>query len=88
MTDIELVIRIPEETLNIIKNEVYCGIYDSDLYKAIANGTVLPKEHGRLIECERLQEVFRRNVVGYAGFKQLFDIAPTIIGADMRGEEE
>ena len=52
---------------------------------AIMNGTPLPKGHGRLIECERLQEVFRRNVVGYAGFKQLFDIAPTII--DKESEE-
>lgn len=52
------------------------------LVDAIKNGVVLPKGHGRLIECERLQEVFRRNVVGYAGFKQLFDSAPTIIEAD------
>lgn len=59
-----------------------------DVWKrAIKNGTPLPKGHGRLIECERLQEVFRRNVVGYAGFKQLFDIAPTIIEADNGNEE-
>ena len=48
MANIELVIKISEEKLNIIKNKRYCGIYDPDLYKAIANGTPLPKGHGRL----------------------------------------
>lgn len=37
----KLVIEITEEKLSIIKNKMYCGIYDSDLYKAIANGTPL-----------------------------------------------
>ena len=41
MSDIELVIKIPEEKLSLIKNKMYCGLYDSDLYKAIANGTPL-----------------------------------------------
>lgn len=41
MAYIELVIRLPEEKYNIIKNKMYCGIYDPDLYKAIANGTPL-----------------------------------------------
>jgi len=50
MKDIELVIKIPEEKFSIIRNKMYCGIYDSDLYKAIANGTPLPKGHGRLID--------------------------------------
>ena len=38
-------------------------------------------EHGRLIEAERLKEVFRRNVVSGDVFNQLIDIAPTIIPA-------
>ena len=41
MSDIELVIKIPEEKLSLIKNKRYCGLYDSDLYKPIANGTPL-----------------------------------------------
>jgi hypothetical protein len=44
----KLIIDIPEEKLNIIKNKMYCGIYDSDLYKTIVNGKPLPKGHGRL----------------------------------------
>ena len=50
----ELVIKIPEEKLSIIKNKMYCGIYDPDLYKAIANGTPLPTGHGRLIDADDL----------------------------------
>lgn len=38
----KLIIDIPEEKLNIIKNKMYCGIYDADVYKAIVNGTPIP----------------------------------------------
>lgn len=50
MTDIELVIKIPEEKYNMIKNKMYCGIYDAEVYNAIDNGKPLPKSHGRLID--------------------------------------
>ena len=48
MSDIELVIKIPEEKLSLIKNKRYCGLYDSDLYKAIANGTPLDESVGAI----------------------------------------
>jgi len=48
MSDIELVIKIPEEKLSLIKNKSYCGLYDSDLYKAIANGTPLDESVGAI----------------------------------------
>ena len=80
----KLVIDIHEKDYQSILNS---GQVPYSVVYAIMNGTPLPKGHGRLIECERLQEVFRRNVVGYAGFKQLFDIAPTIIESDGGGEE-
>lgn len=50
MADIELVIKISEEKLSMIKNKMYCGIYDAELYKAIENGIKLPKGHGRIID--------------------------------------
>lgn len=43
-------------------------------------------DHERLIEAERLKEVFHRNVVSGDAFDQLIDIAPTIIPADKEGE--
>ena len=81
----QIVIDIPEELYKEQLGSNWMG--NVIIHDAIINGTLLPKGHGRLIECERLQEVFRRNVVGYAGFKQLFDIAPTIIEADKESEE-
>ena len=41
MADVQLIIKLPEKKLNIIKNKMYCGIYDPDIYKAIENGTPL-----------------------------------------------
>lgn len=85
----QVVIEIPEEKFEWIKNHEAATDFQLTqlLYSRVRKGTPLPKGHGRLIECERLQEVFRRNVVGYAGFKKLFDIAPTIIEADKTESE-
>lgn len=35
----KLLIEIPDEKYNCIINKMYCGIYDKDIYNAIANGT-------------------------------------------------
>lgn len=53
MADIELVIKIPEEDYNRIKN--IPDAFDSRIsrvYKAIKNGTALPKGHGRLADLD------------------------------------
>lgn len=52
MADIELVIKMPEEKYNMIKNKMYCGIYDAEVYTAIANGTLLTKGHGNIVDIE------------------------------------
>ena len=89
MTDIELVIKIPEEKLSLIKNKRYCGLYDSDLYKAIANGISLPKGHGRLIDADAF--IKQESCCGYIEdmdidyFKQN---TPTIIEADMKRSDK
>lgn len=52
MADIELVIKIPEELLSKIDDENYQSViswYDTTLYRAIKDGTPLPKGHGRII---------------------------------------
>ena len=82
MSDVELVIKIPEEKLNIIKNKMYCGIYDPDLYKAIANGTPLPKGHGRLFD-ERDIVNGNYEIIGH----KIYELEP-IIEADKREERE
>ena len=52
MADIELVINIPEKLYEDIKKHGLCG-YCSDreiVSEAIANGTPLPKGHGRILD--------------------------------------
>ena len=54
MEDIEVVIRIPKETYNYIKKQVAEGI-DNPLKVYIANGTPLPKGHGRLKDFDKIE---------------------------------
>lgn len=50
MEDIELVIKIPEEHYKIIRANKEDAIIAHDTCRRIANGTPLPKRHGRLID--------------------------------------
>jgi len=59
MADIELVIKIPEKTVNEIKdNAMFSGSISSDIRwdvtSAIANGTPLPEGYGRLIDADEV----------------------------------
>ena len=54
MEQIELVIKIPNDTYMILKNVYKHGTGWLDKYqKAIVNGIPLPKGHGRLIDADR-----------------------------------
>lgn len=60
----QIVIEIPESLYNAINQDIYINGMRSGktilqkLVNAIANGTVLP-EHGRLIDADELEELFR-----------------------------
>ena len=78
-----IVIDIPEELFEDIKANGLCG-YSSDrdtVSEAIANGTPLPKGHGRLIDVTK---------VGTSSFKiqEILAKAPTIIEADKSESED
>lgn len=68
MADIELVIKIPEEvkqTFDNAKNEdLYGNYYDRNslIGKAIQNGIVLPKGHGRLIDISEYEKYFNTEI--------------------------
>lgn len=47
---VEVVIKIPKEEYEEIINSEDCGLHR--LTRAIANGTLLPKGHGRLIDAD------------------------------------
>ena len=44
MSDVELIIKMPESIWVAIQNEEYCGILDDRTYNAIKNGTPLTLE--------------------------------------------
>lgn len=80
MEDIELVIKIDDETY---KNTIENGfIYAEDIEyvaQSIKNSTQLPKGHGRLIDADALP----LNAIDDANYgSNYIRIAPTIIEAD------
>jgi hypothetical protein len=78
----EIVIKIPEEEYRNIclmsKNGIGMALYDW-----IANGTPLPKGHGRLIDADAFgKELHRYTEAPYQYALKVFNDAPTIIEAD------
>ena len=57
----QIVIDIPKEKYDMVRNKTYCGIYDAVIYKAIANGIPLPKGHGKLGDLGALSNYFWDN---------------------------
>lgn len=49
MSNIELVIKIPEEAYKLLQNEGVDWLGAEHILNAVANGMPLPKGHGRLI---------------------------------------
>lgn len=92
----ELVIDIPREKYDMVRNKTYCGIYDAAIYKAIANGTPLPKGHGKLFDINDIldrigledNDANREENVGEIITLEDFDYIPTIIPADKAESEE
>lgn len=93
----QIVIEIPEEYRKIFETEKCKSKFDSlasnefgyVLRKAFENGTLLPKNHGRLIDADVLEEikepVYEPNgdMKGYGVLmSDIREFAPTIIKAD------
>jgi hypothetical protein len=77
----QIVIEIDEKTYKDIQSHDWKngGRWFSEEWKAIHNGTPLPKGHGRLIDADALN----RKDVNCANIPMNFiDTAPTIIEAD------
>lgn len=89
MTDIELVIKIPQETYEYWKNHSHEYV----IAEAICKGTILPEGQGRLIDESKITEIrstgpqWMDNSEGFGVCVQriISTNAPTIIEAD-KGE--
>jgi len=98
MSDIELVIKIPDDVYEIIKNgtdiEIHFGehivVKDEWASERIRNGTPLPKGHGTLKDTDELYSIFKEKCDAYnidnlsfiSDMDMNFELAPTIIEAD------
>ena len=86
MSDIELVIKIPEE---YYKRLVYMDLFR--LREYIENGIVLPKGHGRIGDLDALRnEVSSWGMNDYepSDFIDEIDRVDTIIPADVEGDKD
>lgn len=91
MSDIELVIKIPKELYEAYKcRPPMLGDTGMDMIaQSIANGTPLPKGHGRLKDVDRLESHDEYDGQGFTKsvYKDDIDNAPTIIESDKESEE-
>ena len=92
MADIELVIKISEETYKDIQSHDWKngGRWYSEEWKAIHNGTPLPKGHGKIVDVDTIdlnQDEFISQSDYYAA-ECAIENAPTIIEADKESEEK
>ena len=95
----EIVIKIDEEDFEIMKHNVavnnpLCPLSEKEMVTKIANGTPLPKGHGRLVDANVLQndishdkrEAFTKHDVWL--FPSIYNKrVPTIIEADKEVDE-
>ena len=87
----QIMIDIPKEKYDMVRNKTYCGIYDAVIYKAIANGIPLPKGHGKLGDLGALSNYFwdnRSKLYTHKDLQIVLNNADTIIPADTESEEE
>lgn len=85
MADIELVIKIPEEAYKLLKNEGVDWLGAEHILNVVANGTLLPKGHGDLIDRSELL----KEPIDTANYPSNYvRIADTIIEADKAESEE
>ena len=86
MADVKLVIKIPEKVYNAVTHiEFDANLVTDEMRKSIANGTPLPKGHGRLVDVDALYDQYE--YADYDFYKTL-EYAPTIIEADKAESED
>lgn len=81
MSYVELVVKISEKLYNRMKS--YQGL--DDTYVAVKHGTPIPKEHGRLIDADKLWDSYHN--LDY-DFYEALDLADAIIEADKESEDK
>lgn len=82
----QIVIDIPDGIYDTIQaDEMISREQLAVLQMHILNGAPLPKGHGRLIDADKIINSYKE---GNWNMHKILNDAQTIVGADMRGEEE
>ena len=68
MSDIELVIKIPEGLKKDFESEQWTALSCMEMKDALMNGTPLPKGHGRLIDADALEKLCYEHEIGNSAF--------------------
>ena len=84
MTDIELVIKIPEEDYERCKKRYQRHI--DIMSDAIAKGTLLPKEHGRIMDVDKIIKKMEEREEQLKDDRSMYETACVEIALDMFGE--
>lgn len=98
METVEVVVKIPKDSFEFWQKvkqtkEVRIGYWET----AISNGILLPKNHGRLIDADKIESNLHNKAFDLAGSKRFYEInwahkmvcdAPTIIEADKEVEND
>jgi hypothetical protein len=82
----QIVIDIPKRTyeqLKFLREQGFDG-FETIIDKAVANGTPLPKHHGRLIDADAMQKY---QIDTFGQRLLVIDTAPTIIDAESEDKE-
>lgn len=82
----KLIIDIPEEEYELVRHGNKSYRTELELMYAVANGTPLPKHHGRLIDADALLQE-HRDIDAYPFPSTTIQNAPTIIEADKENKE-
>ena len=85
----EIVIKISEKVYKALAHtEFDASLVVNEMRKSIANGTPLPKGHGRLIDADAFgKELHRYTEAPYQYALKVFNDAPTIIEANKESED-
>lgn len=83
----QIVINIPDEVYEAINYAALYGRERNYGYLAIANGTPLPKGHGRLIDADKIKFEYLPGSNEWIATEALIDNQPTIIEADKEVDE-
>ena len=93
MADVEIVVKIPEETYNLLKDHGVSWLCAYRILNAVANGKLLPKGHGNLKDADKLKLAFVKWSPAVQGSFSDSDVAtivyhsPTIVEEDKEGKE-